>query len=156
MIPPDRASGTTACSAPSGTSDSRIAVKPSCASPPGWIAFVSSRPPLGPPCSASVEGRAFESTPDGDTASLTTAIPALTVPWSGSFSYMSRQITPAAKSEIAIGMKTATLNAVAKRTRSRSTAKTSPTAVTSAGTTRIHRKLFLIAVRRLSSVKSFS
>ena len=56
------------------------------------------------------------------------------MPWSGSFSYISRQITPAAKSEIAIGMNTATLNATEKRTRSRSTAKTSPIAVTNAGT----------------------
>ena len=61
---------------------------------------------------------------------------ALIVPWLGSFSYMKRQITPAAKSEIAIGMKTATLNAVENRTRSSRTAKTSPIAVTNAGTTR--------------------
>ena len=76
------------------------------------------------------------------------------MPWLGSFSYMSRQITPAAKSEIAIGMNTAILNAVAKRTRSSSTANTSPSAVTNAGTTRIQRKLFLIAVWSVSSVNS--
>ena len=98
----------------------------------------------------------MERTPDGATASLTTPIAALTVPWSGSFSYISRQITPAANSEIAIGMKTATLNAVENRTRSRSTAKTSPIAVTRAGTTSSQRKLFLIAVFSVSSVKSVS
>ena len=65
-------------------------------------------------------------------------------------------MTPAANSEIAIGMKTATLKAVAKRTRSSRTAKMSPIAVTNAGTTRIQRKLFLIAVTSVSSLKSFS
>ena len=69
---------------------------------------------------------------------------------------MNRQITPAAKSEIAIGMNTATLKPVAKRTRSRRTANTSPMAVTKAGTMRSHRKLFLIAVRSVSSRKSVS
>ena len=38
------------------------------------------RPPCGPPWSASVDGCAAESTPDGDTASFTTAIAALIVP----------------------------------------------------------------------------
>ena len=47
---------------------------------------------------------------------------------------MIRQITPTANSEIASGMKTAILNAIDQRTRSVSTAKTSPTAVTAAGT----------------------
>ena len=55
-------------------------------------------------------------------------------------------MTPAAKSEIAIGMKTTTLNATEKRMRSRRTANTSPIAVTNAGTMRSQRKLFLIAV----------
>src|SRR5439155_1628411 len=45
------------------------------------------------------------------------------------------QTTPAAKSEIAIGMKTAVLNATAQLIRSVSTAKTRPIAVMSAGTT---------------------
>ena len=64
------------------------------------------------------------------------------------------QITPAAKSEIAIGMKTAVLNATAQRTRSVSTAKTSPIAVTSAGTTATQIALFSIAVRIDGVVKS--
>ena len=78
------------------------------------------------------------------------------MPCDGSFSYISRQITPAANSEIAIGMNTTTLNATEKRIRSRRTANTSPIAVTNAGTIRIHRKLFLIAVTSVSSVKSVS
>ena len=59
---------------------------------------------------------------------------------------MIRQITPAANSEIAIGMKTAVLNASRQLTRSVSTAKTSPIAVIRAGTTATHSALFLIAV----------
>ena len=59
---------------------------------------------------------------------------------------MIRQITPAANSEIAIGMKTTVLNATDQRTRSVSTAKISPIAVTSAGTTATQIALFLIAV----------
>ena len=67
---------------------------------------------------------------------------------------MIRQITPAANSEIAIGMKTTVLNATDQLTRSVSTAKTSPIAVTSAGTTATQIALFLIAVREHVVVKS--
>ncbi len=105
---------------------------------------------------ASVDGCAAERTPEGETASATTATAALTVPWEGSFSYIRRQMTPAAKSEMAIGMKTTTLNATDNRMRSRRTAKTSPIAVTNTGTMRSQRKLFLIAVNSVSSVKSVS
>ena len=129
-------------------------VRPSCATSPGASGFSRTRLPFVCSCSASVEGWADESTPEGETASFTTAIPALIVPWLGSFSYMRRQITPAAKSEIAIGMKTTTLNATEKRIRSRSTANTRPIAVTNAGTMRSQRKLFLMAVTSVSSVKS--
>ena len=94
-------------------------------------------------------------TPEGDTTSFTTAMAALIVPCS-ILLVISRQITPAANSEIAIGMKTATLNATENRMRSSRTAKTSPIAVTNAGTTRIQRRLFWIAVRSVSSVKSAS
>ena len=131
-------------------------VRPSCATSPGSSGVSSTSPPAGPPCSASVDGCAAERTPEGETASFTTAIAALIVPCYGSFSYISRQITPAAKSEIAIGMKTTTLNATEKRIRSRRTANTRPIAVTNAGTIRSQRKLFLIAVRSVSSVKSVS
>ena len=68
-----------------------------------------------------------------------------------------RQVIPAAKAEIAIGMNTAVLNATEPRIRSVSTAKTSPTDVTSAGTTATQMALFLIAVTRVTSlVKSAS
>ena len=66
---------------------------------------------------------------------------------------MTCQMTPVAKSEIAIGMNTTVLNATAQRIRSVSTAKTSPIAVTTAGATRIQMALFLIAVRRMLVVK---
>ena len=69
---------------------------------------------------------------------------------------MIRQVTPAANAEIAIGMKTAVLNATDQRTRSVSTAKIRPSAVTSAGTTATQIALFLIAVTSVSVVKSCS
>ena len=67
--------------------------------------------------------------------------------WLGSFWSISRQITPAANSEIAIGMKTTVLKATRQLIRSIRTAKTSPIAVTKAGTTATQITLFLIAVR---------
>ncbi len=108
----------------------------------------------GEPLRAGVEGAAFERAPAGVNQPLTAPIPALTAPWLGSLMYMMCQITPVANSEIAIGMKTAVLNATAQRTRSVSTAKTSPKAVTTAGATRIQMKLFLIAVTRMFEVNS--
>ena len=69
---------------------------------------------------------------------------------------MIRQITPAAKSEIAIGMKTAVLNATDQRIFSVRTPKISPTAVTKAGTTSTQSALFLTAVTRMSVVKIVS
>ena len=79
---------------------------------------------------------------------------ALTVPWLGSFSYMMCQMTPAANSEIAIGMNTAVLNATDQRMRSVSTANTRPMAVTVAGTTSTQIALLRIAVSRTSVVNS--
>jgi hypothetical protein len=67
---------------------------------------------------------------------------------------MIRQITPAANSEIAIGMKTTVLNASDQAMRSVSTAKTSPIAVIDAGTTATQIALFLIAVVIALVVKS--
>ena len=99
-----------------------------------------------------MEGVAPDSTPGGFTASLTTLIAALIVPWLGSCVYMMCQITPAANSEMAIGMNTAVLNATDQRMRSVRTAKTRPMAVTSAGTTSTQMALFLIAVSRMSVV----
>ena len=60
---------------------------------------------------------------------------------------------PAAKAEIAIGMKTAVRNATAHDTRSISTANTSPIEATAAGTTSTQSRLFLTAVTRMSEVK---
>ena len=129
-------------------------VSPSRATPPGSSGVSSTSAPSEPACRSSVDGCPEAIAPDGETASFTTPIDALSVPCSGSFSYISRQITPAAKSEIAIGMNTATLNATEKRMRSRSTANTSPIAVTNAGTISSQRKLFWIAVTSVSSEKS--
>ena len=98
------------------------------------------------------DGRPCASTPVGSKVSWTTEIAALIAPRSGSCSYTSRQMTPAANSEIAIGMKTTVLKTTDQRIRSVSTAKTSPIAVISAGTTAIHSALFLSAVRIVSDV----
>ena len=65
-----------------------------------------------------------------------------------------RQMTPAANSEIAIGMKTAVLKATDQRMRSVSTAKTRPMDVTSAGTTSTQMTLLRMAVSSTSVVKS--
>ena len=156
VMPPCSGSGRTACSAPSGTSSARIAVSPSGATSPGCERLLrASSPPCARPVRSSVDGlRLRAARPAGRRRPCTTAIAALTAPWSGSCWYMMRQVTPAAKAEIAIGMKTAVLNATDQRTRSVSTAKMSPIAVTSAGTTRTQIALFLIAVTRLSLVKS--
>ena len=67
---------------------------------------------------------------------------------------MIRQITPAANSEIAIGMNTAVLNASDQLIFSISTAKMSPIAVIVAGTTATQIALFLIAVVIVLVVKS--
>ena len=67
---------------------------------------------------------------------------------------MIRQVTPVANAEIAIGRKTTVLNATDQRTRSVSTAKIRPIAVTSAGTTATQIALFLIAVVSVEVVKS--
>ena len=100
-----------------------------------------------------MEGDAFVSTPSFPNSPLIAAIPALIAPRSGSCWYMIRQITPTANSEIASGMKTEILNAVAHTMRSVRTAKSKPTAVTAAGTIRTQRALFLSAVWSRSSVK---
>lgn len=59
---------------------------------------------------------------------------------------------PDASIEIAIGMKTTSLNAVPQRTRSVSTAKIRPSAVATVGATTTQIALFLTAVRMVSSV----
>ena len=79
---------------------------------------------------------------------------ALIAPRPGSCWYMIRQVTPVAKAEIAIGRKTAVLNATAQRMFSVRTAKIRPIAVTSAGTTATQIALFLIAVVSVEVVKS--
>ncbi|CAM5229884.1 hypothetical protein SALBM217S_04510 [Streptomyces griseoloalbus] len=61
---------------------------------------------------------------------------------------------PAASMEMAIGMKTTSLNAVPQRTRSVSTAKTRPSAVAIVGANTTQMTLFFSAVRMPSSVNS--
>ena len=66
---------------------------------------------------------------------------------------MMRQLMPAAKSEMAIGMNTSSLKAVAQVTRSVSTAKIRPSDVTSAGTTATQIRLLVTDFSSASLVK---
>ena len=145
--------GTTACFAPAGTSVGGIAVSPSSAVPPGRTGFFRTIPFCGEPTRTALDGAAFESTPGGRNSSWNTPTTALSVPLAGSFSSIRRQITPVANNEIASGMKTIVLKTTPQLIRSIRTAKTSPIAVTKAGTTATQIRLFLIAVRRTSVVK---
>ena len=145
--------GVTACTAPAGTARGGIAVRPIRAVPPVFTGCFRPMPPSRRTTNTSgCDGRPCASTPVGSKVSCTTVIAALRAPLSGSCSYTSRQITPAANSEIAIGMKTTVLNATDQRMRSVSTAKMRPIAVIRAGTTAIHSALFSSAVRIVSDV----
>ena len=62
-------------------------------------------------------------------------------------------VTPDATNDIAMGMNRISLNAVDHLTRSISTAKISPTMVTTAGTMATHSRLFLKARKFEGSVK---
>ncbi len=152
-MPPATRSGRTACSASSGTSLERIPVRPSSAVPPG---LTGSRSVIDwpSPCTTGFEGWAPVRGPGGLTSSYTAAMAAFTAPWSGLISSITRQITPAAKNEIAMGVNTASLNAADQLMRSVSTAKMRPIAVTSAGTTPTQMAVFLTEVRRASSEKN--
>jgi hypothetical protein len=122
-------------------------VKPSRATLfPGWSGVLRTIPCDGLPVSFAVEVSASDSGPGGLMASWTLPITAFTAPIPGSWRSMIRQITPAANSEIAIGMNTAVLNASDQLTFSISTANTSPIALIVAGTTATQIALFLIAV----------
>jgi hypothetical protein len=128
-------------------------VRPRRATPPGWSGvFRRSPPPLL--WKAVVDGRALDSTPGEVTASENVRPRALIAPWSGFWRYMSRQVTPVAKAEIAIGRKMIVLNPTAQLMRSVRTAKRSPNAVTKAGTTATQIALFLIAVTSVGVVNS--
>lgn len=85
--------------------------------------------------------------------STTEAIAAFTVPRWGSKSSIRRQVMPAANSEIAMGMKTTSLNAADQLIRSVMTAKIRPSAVTSAGTTATQIRLLVTAFSSVSLLK---
>ncbi len=153
LIASAAAGGVAAWRASPGSSAGGIAVSPSSALAPRLTGVLSTNPRSALPCSVGVDGLAAFSTPSSVKASRTTSTEALIAPLSGLFSYMMCQITPAANSEIAIGMKTTVLNATDQLTRSVITAKMSPIAVTSAGTTPTHSALFLSAVSSVSFVK---
>ena len=118
-----------------GTSVGGIAVRPSSATLPGCDRRLAGRSPSAASRSASTSTAARSRARPAATnqARDRRRSPALTAPWLGSLMYMTCQITPVAKSEIAIGMNTTVLNATDQRMRSVSTAKMSPIAVTIAG-----------------------
>lgn len=91
---------------------------------------------------------------DSANVSCTPTHTALATPRSGAWSYTSRKMMPAASIEIAIGMKTISLNAVPQRMRSVSTAKIRPRTVETVGARTTQIALFLTAVRMVSSVNS--
>lgn len=86
--------------------------------------------------------------------SCTPTATALATPRSGAWSYTSRKMMPAASIEIAIGMKTISLNAVPQRIRSVSTAKINPSAVATVGAKTTQIALFFTAVTMVASVNS--
>jgi hypothetical protein len=111
-IPSAGALGAAAWTASVGTSGSAIAVRPI------WATEPASKDPLAtiaPPSSVRSEPggtTASGYSPGGLTASTTAPTVALTNPLSGAGSYITRQITPVARNEIAIGMNTTILIAV--------------------------------------------
>src|SRR4051794_1687458 len=127
-------------------------VSPITATLPGWSGVVSFMPVSAVPVTFALDGNAVVSDPGGLKTCTTVRPSAFTAPRFGSWTYMIRQVTPVANAEIAIGRKTTVLNAKAQPTRSVSTAKISPIAVTNAGTTATQIRLFLIDLKsRLSA-----
>src|SRR5256885_2019034 len=114
-IAPGFVFGTTTCFADDDRSVGGIAVSPSLATAPAAIGFVSTYPCCGEPVSVDVDGKAFDSAPGETNQERRAPMPALTAPWLGSLMSITCQITPVAKSEIAIGMNTTVLNATAQR-----------------------------------------
>lgn len=108
--------------------------------------------PFSSGCTGS--GRAFGKPEDSLNVSCTPTATALATPRSGAWSYTSRKMMPAASIEIAIGMKTISLNAVPQRIRSVSTAKISPSAVATVGAKTTQIALFFTAVTMVASVNS--
>lgn len=123
-------------------------------SPARTGSFVTKEPP--PPAFSGWTGSgcAFGKPEDAAKVSCTPTATALATPRSGAWSYTSRKMMPAASIDIAIGMKTISLNAVPHRMRSVSTAKISPSAVATVGANTTQIALFRTAVRMVSSVNS--
>src|SRR6266511_4033599 len=115
--------------------------------PAGWTVWYG--PPSGPSSTLLSRGRTPAYGVGGEKVSCTPTMIALSTPRSGFWSYTSRQVTPADRNEIAIGMNSMVLNAVDSLIRSVSTAKTRPRMVTTVGVTTTQTTLLVIA-RRVS------
>src|SRR5699024_8990780 len=131
----------------SGRSSARIATRgKSCVEPVSTVSSLAMEP-----CSAAIPASSRGLAPGYDgpsppNQSLTPTTAAFTTPTCGSSWNMPRKITPAANMEIAIGMKTMSLNAVLQRIFSIMTAKIRPSTVHMTGATITQMMLFLIAV----------
>src|SRR3954470_9858075 len=119
------ARGTFACFAFAGRSSGGMPVSPISADCPAWIGVLSVKPLDFEPVTVAEDGCASSIGPDETKSVRTLPIAAFTAPWLGSLRYMTCQMTPVAKSEIAIGMKRIVLKATDQRTRSVRTAKSS-------------------------------
>jgi hypothetical protein len=137
-----------------GIESGGMPVSPRSATCPGCSGVFRVKPFDVVPVIAADDGCASWIGPEETNADRTPPIVALIAPWLGSLRYMTCQITPVAKSEIAIGMKTTVLNATAQRTRSVRTAKMRPRAVMIAGTIATQIALFSIDLRMTSFSKS--
>src|SRR3954447_757729 len=141
------ARGTFACFAFAGRSSGGMPVSPISADRPAWIGVLSVKPLDFEPVTVAEDGCASSIGPDETKSVRTLPIAAFTAPWLGSLRYMTCQMTPVAKSEIAIGMKRIVLKATDQRTRSVRTAKSSPKIVMISGTIASHTNVRTIESR---------
>ncbi len=141
------ARGTFACFAFAGRSSGGMPVSPMSADCPPFRGVVSVKPLDFEPVTFAAEGCASWIGPDETKSVRTPPIAAFTAPWFGSLRYMTCQMTPVAKSEIAIGMKRIVLNATDQRIRSVSTANNRPKIVMTSGTIASHTNVRTIESR---------
>ncbi len=154
VIFPGSGLAATAFLAPSGIWSGATPTRGRATGCPGRTVALVTKPPSCATSGDSRPGCALGNADDCAKVSCTPTHTAFATPLCGSWSYTSRKMIPAASIEIAIGMKTTSLNAVPQRTRSVSTAKTRPSAVETVGANTTQTTLFFRAVRMPSSVKS--
>src|SRR3954452_21148872 len=148
------ARGTFACFADAGRSSGGMPVSPISADWPACRGVLSVKPLDFEPVTVGVDDCASSTVPDATKIERTPPIAAFTAPWLGSLRYMTCQMTPVAKSEIAIGMNRIVLKATDHRIRSVSTANRRPKIVMINGTIPSHTKVRTIESRTSVFVQS--